>query len=95
MRQPAVYILASKKYGVLYVGVTSSLPQRIWQHKNHLAESFTKKYKVTSLVYFELAETMESAIGREKLLKKLGRSEKIDLINEKNLDWLDLYPSIL
>lgn len=95
MKQPAIYILASKKYGVLYVGVTSNLLQRIWQHKNYLADSFTNKYKVTTLVYFEQAETISSAIEREKILKKKAREEKIDLINAKNLDWLDLYPTIL
>ena len=79
MKHPAVYILASKKNGTLYIGVTSNLPQRIWQHKNHQAEGFTKKYNVTSLVYFEQAETMESAIIREKALKKLvAQKNKVD-----------------
>jgi putative endonuclease len=95
MKRPAVYILASKKDGTLYIGVTSNLPQRIWQHKNHQAEGFTKKYNVTTLVYFEQAETMESAISREKALKKLRREAKIKLIEANNPDWLDLYKSIL
>lgn len=95
MKNPAVYILSSQKDGTLYIGVTSNLPQRIWQHKNHQAEGFTKKYNVTTLVYFEQAETMESAISREKVLKKIRREAKIKLIEAKNLDWIDLYESIL
>jgi putative endonuclease len=95
MKHPAVYILASQKDGTLYIGVTSNLPQRIWQHKNHQAEGFTKKYNVATLVYFEQTETMESAIVREKILKKLGREAKIKMIEENNPDWLDLYATIL
>jgi putative endonuclease len=95
MKHPAVYILASQKDGTLYIGVTSNLPQRIWQHKNHQAEGFTKKYNVTTLVYFEQAETMESAIGREKVLKKLRREAKIKLIEANNPDWMDLYETII
>jgi putative endonuclease len=95
LKQPAVYILASQKNGTLYIGVTSNLPKRIWQHKNHLIEGFTKKYKVTMLVYYEQAETMESAIVREKKLKKMGRKEKIQLIETNNPDWLDLGEMIM
>jgi putative endonuclease len=95
MKHPAVYILASQKDGTLYVGVTSNLPQRIWQHKNHQAEGFTKKYNVTTLVYFEQAETMASAIAREKALKKFSREAKIKLIETNNPDWLDLYEAII
>ena len=95
MKHPAVYILSSQKDGTLYIGVTSNLPQRIWQHKNHQVEGFTKKYNVTTLVYFEQAETMASAIGREKLLKKLRREAKIKLIEANNPDWIDLYETIL
>ena len=91
MKQPAVYILASQKNGTLYIGVTSNLTQRIWKHKNHQSEGFTKKYNVTTLVYFEQAENMESAIIREKILKKLRRSEKIKLIESLNPEWMDLY----
>ena len=94
MKQPSVYILASQKNGTLYIGVTSSLVQRIWQHKNHQAEGFTKKYNVFTLVYFEQAETMESAIDREKILKKIRREEKIQLIEASNPEWLDLYEGI-
>ena len=95
MKYPAVYILASQKNGTLYIGVTSNLVQRIWQHKNHQVEGFTKKYDVTNLVYFEQAETMESAIVREKILKKIGREEKIQLIQLGNPNWMDLYETIL
>jgi len=73
-KQPAVYILASKRNGTLYVGVTSDLIKRVWEHKNDLAEGFTKKYGVHSLVYFEQCDDMITAIGREKQLKKWNRA---------------------
>jgi putative endonuclease len=95
MKQPAIYILASQKNGTLYIGVTSNLVQRIWQHKNQLVDGFTKKYNVTMLVYFEQAETMEVMITREKVLKKLGREEKIKLIKTNNPNWEDLFESII
>jgi len=95
MKHPAVYILASRKDGTLYIGVTSNLVQRIWQHKNHQAEGFTKKYNVTTLVHFEQAETMASAIVREKILKKLRRTEKVKLIESNNPDWTDLYERLI
>ncbi len=95
MKQPATYILASQKNGTLYIGVTSNLSQRIWQHKNHLVDGFTKKYNVTILVYFEQAETMECAIAREKVLKKMRREAKIRLIEANNPDWMGLYETIL
>ena len=95
MKQPAVYILASKRNGTLYVGVTSDLVQRVWQHKNDVVEGFTKKYGVHTLVYFELHDDMESAILREKRLKKWNRDWKLRLIEEKNPDWNDLYDSIV
>ena len=95
MKQPAIYILASKRNGTLYIGVTSNLIQRIWQHKQHLVEGFTKKYNVTMLVYFEQAPAMDSAIAREKVLKKLGRRAKINLINQQNPHWRDLYPQLI
>jgi putative endonuclease len=95
MKNPAVYILSRKMNGTLYIGVTSDLPQRIWQHKNHLADGFTKKYDVTQLVFFEQHITMESAITREKQLKNWKREWKIELIESKNLEWIDLYNSII
>ena len=95
MKQPAVYILASKRNGTLYIGVTSDLVQRVWQHKNDVVEGFTKKYGVHTLVYFELHDDMENAILREKRLKKWNRDWKLRLIEEKNPDWNDLYSSII
>ena len=95
MKQPAVYILASQRNGTLYIGVTSDLVQRVWQHKNDVADGFTKKYGVHTLVYFELLDDMENAIIREKRLKKWNRAWKLRLIEEKNPDWNDLYASIL
>jgi putative endonuclease len=95
MKQPAVYILASKRNGTLYVGVTSDLAVRVWQHRNDIVEGFTKQHGVHMLVYFELHDDMESAIVREKRLKKWNRAWKLRLIEEMNPDWNDLYGSIL
>lgn len=95
MKQAYVYILASKPNGTLYVGVTSNLPQRIWQHKNEMVDGFTKKYSVHMLVYFEACIDMYSAISREKQLKSWKRNWKIRLIEDFNPRWLDLYQSIL
>ncbi len=95
MKQPAVYILASKRNGTLYTGVTSNLIKRIWEHKNGLIEGFTKKYRVHQLVYFELHENMPSAIAREKQIKKWNRDWKIEIIEKENPEWEDLWPRIL
>ena len=95
MKLPAVYIMANQRNGTLYIGVTSNLIQRVWQHKNHLADGFTKKYKITTLVYFEQTSTIESAITREKELKGWSRAKKIFLIEEQNPYWMDLYDSLL
>lgn len=89
-----VYILASARNGVLYVGVTSNLPQRIWQHKNDEADGFTKKYLVHTLVWFEQHESAESAITREKQVKKWNRMWKIREIDLLNPGWRDLYDDI-
>lgn len=94
-RQPAVYILASKYNGTLYIGVTSNLIQRIWQHKNDLVEGFSEKYGVHSLVYYELHGDMPTAIQREKQLKKWNRQWKIDLIEKMNPAWRDLWEKII
>ena len=91
MKQYFVYILASKKNGVLYIGVTGDLIKRMWQHKNGLAEGFTKKYFVHKLVYFENTTNVMSAIKREKQLKKWNRDWKIQLIEKENPGWEDLY----
>ena len=90
MRQPVVYILASKPYGTLYVGVTSSIAARIEAHRNGSVEGFTKDYGVTTLVYFELHADMYEAIQREKRLKKWNRAWKVRLIEEMNPEWKDL-----
>ena len=94
-RQPCVYMLASRKNGVLYIGVTSDLVKRVWQHKNDVVESFTHRYGVHLLVWYELHPTMESAILREKMLKRWKRDWKMRLIKEGNAGWNDLYPTIL
>jgi len=94
-RQPAVYILASKRNGTLYTGVTSDLPKRIWQHRNDLADGFTRKYSVHMLVYFELADEMPVAIAREKQIKGGSRAKKLAMIESMNPEWRDLYDDIL
>lgn len=87
--------MASKKNGTLYIGVTSDLVRRIYEHKNDLVEGFTQKYAVHDLVYFEVTESVESAITREKQLKKWNRAWKVNLIEKSNPDWKDLYPDLL
>ena len=94
-KQPAVYILASKRKGTLYIGVTSNLPQRIWQHKENLVEGFTKRYHVHHLVYFEPHSTMPEAIKREKQMKAWKRQWKVNLIEKENPVWRDLYSDII
>ncbi|HHO58380.1 MAG TPA: GIY-YIG nuclease family protein [Oceanithermus profundus] len=89
--EPAVYILASKKDGVLYIGVTSELKRRVWEHREGIGSVFTRKYHVHKLVYFERHPSMESAIVREKRLKKWDRAWKVRLIEATNPDWKDLY----
>ena len=91
MKQPCVYMLASRKNGTLYVGVTSDILKRIWEHKNNIVEGFTKRYGVHILVWFEMHETMESAITREKAIKEWKRVWKLDLIEQSNPEWRDLY----
>ena len=86
-----VYIMASKKNGTLYIGVTNDLIKRVYAHKNDLVEGFTKKYGVHQLVYYEQTEDVKSAIQREKQLKKWNRGWKIELIEKMNPDWKDLY----
>ena len=95
MKAPAVYILSNSTNSTLYIGVTSNLVQRIYQHKNHLADGFTKKYQINKLVYFEQYEDMETAIRREKSLKKWLRKWKNELIEKDNPNWNDLWDSIL
>jgi putative endonuclease len=90
MKLPCVYLLASGRNGTLYVGVTSDLIRRVWQHKNDLVEGFTKRYGVHNLVWYEPHETMESAIKREKSIKKWNRKWKLGLVEKSNPQWQDL-----
>jgi putative endonuclease len=94
-KQPAVYILASKRNGTLYVGVTGYLQNRAWIHKNDFVESFTKKYGIHRLVYYELHKDMMSAITREKQIKKWNRAWKLELIETQNPDWKNLWDEII
>ena len=92
--QPCVYLLASKRNGTLYLGVTSNLVQRVWQHKNDFVEGFTKRYGVHTLVWHEAYETMESAITREKAIKGWKRAWKFGLIEKGNRQWRDLFEEL-
>jgi len=94
-KQGYTYILSNKTNSVLYIGVTSNLPKRIWEHKNKVVEGFTQKYNVDKLVYYEISDTIENAIIREKYLKGKKREYKKELINNFNPEWIDLYESIL
>ncbi len=95
MKQYYVYMLASKRNGTLYIGVTSDLIRRIYEHKNNLIPGFTTKYNVHHLVYFESHADIETAILREKQLKKLNGKWKLDLIEGRNPGWTDLYDKLL
>ncbi|MNK84592.1 GIY-YIG nuclease superfamily protein [compost metagenome] len=90
-KQPAVYILASKRNGTLYTGVTSDLVRRVWEHKSDLLQGFTHRYAIQLLVYFELHDSMLAAIEREKQIKKWNRAWKLKLIEQGNPRWRDLY----
>jgi len=90
-RQYYVYLLASKRNGTLYLGVTSNLIKRVYEHKNNLVSGFTQKYKVHNLVYYETTDDINSAITREKQLKKWKRTWKMELIEKNNPGWRDLY----
>ena len=92
--QPAAYIMASRRNGTLYTGVTSNLPQRVWQHREGVVEGFTRRYGCKMLVWFEPHATMEHAIAREKQLKAGSRARKLALIETANPAWRDLYPDI-
>ena len=95
MKEPCVYMLASRRNGTLYVGATSDLVQRVWQHKNGVFGGFTKRYKVHLLVWYELHETMENAFSREKALKEWRRKWKLELIERGNPEWDDLYDGLV
>ncbi len=103
-KQPAVYVLASKRNGMLpdqgirgqvYIGVTSDLQKRAWEHKNDLVDGFTKRYGIHRMVYYELCEDMMSAIQREKQMKKWNRAWKLELIERHNPGWTDLWEGII
>lgn len=89
-----VYILASKRNGTLYVGVTSDLKKRVYQHKSNVLEGFTKQYNVHLLVYYECGENIDGALAREKQLKKWNRKWKLNLIEKENPEWKDLYEEL-
>ncbi len=95
MKYSYVYILANKQNGTVYIGVTSDIVKRVWEHKNNLVDGFTKKYDIHTLVYFETFEDIEEAIKREKQLKKWNRKWKLDLIEKGNPEWEDLYEQII
>jgi putative endonuclease len=87
--------MASRRNGTLYVGVTSDLMKRVWEHKNNVVEGFTKRYGIHHLVWYELHPTMESAILREKTIKEWKRSWKMEMIEKSNPEWQDLYPDLI
>ena len=95
MKSYYVYILTSQRNGTLYIGITNDLIKRVYEHKNNLIDGFTKKYAVHSLVYYEQYADIESAIIREKRLKKWNRKWKLELIEQDNPQWRDLYKDLL
>jgi putative endonuclease len=95
VKQPAVYIMASRRNGTLYTGVTSNLPQRAYQHREGLIPAFTARYKCKLLVWYEMHETMESAILREKKIKGGSRKKKLALIESLNPTWRDLFEDLM
>ena len=95
IKQPCVYILASKRNGTLYVGVTADLVKRAWEHREQFAEGFTKKYGVHNLIYYEMHADMIAAITRERQIKKWNRAWKLRLIESLNPEWRDLWAEIV
>ena len=94
MKQSAVYMMVNRRNETLYTGVTSNLPQRVWQHREGVADGFTKRYGCKLLVWYEMASTMEAAINREKQIKAGSRAKKLALIEGMNPTWKDLYEGI-
>ena len=94
MRQPCVYMLVSRRNGTLYVGVTSNLVRRVWEHRTDAVEGFTRRYGVHALVWYEVHDEMRTAIAREKAIKEWKRAWKVELIERENPRWLDLYERI-
>jgi putative endonuclease len=95
MKNYYVYIVTNKPHGTLYIGMTNDLVRRIYEHRNSLIDGFTKRYNLKRLVYFEVFDRVEEAIHREKRLKKWNRQWKIELIENSNLDWSDLYDELV
>ncbi len=95
MKQPCVYVMASERNGTLYIGTTSNLAQRVWQHKSDIAEGFTKRYGIHTLVWYESYADMLSAIARERDLKEWKRAWKLALIEASNPSWRDLYEGVI
>ena len=95
MKQPCVYIVANRRNGTLYTGVTSNPPKRAFEHREGLVKGFSKKYQCKMLVWYELYESMYEAIAREKQIKAGSRAKKLALIESLNLDWKDLYEALL
>ena len=93
--QPAVYLVVNRKRGAIYTGVTSDLPRRTWEHREGLIDGFTRRYGCKKLVWYELHATMDNAIAREKQIKAGSRKKKVELIEETNPDWRDLYSEIM
>ena len=94
-KQYYIYILSNKNNTVLYVGITNNLVRRVYEHKNKLCQGFTKKYNTDKLVYYEVCDEAVSAIAREKQIKAGSRKKKISLIESMNIEWDDLYTSIV
>ena len=94
-KRPCIYIMTNQPRGTMYIGVTSNLVQRVWQHRNHAVEGFTSKYQLTKLAYYERHEDMYEAIRREKSLKNWKRVWKIELIEKTNPNWVDLFSQIV
>jgi putative endonuclease len=94
MKHPAVYITASRRNGTLYVGVTSNLPQRAFEHREGIVPGFTRRYGCKMLVWYELHDTMAAAIAREKQIKGGSRRDKLALIEAMNPDWCDLFDDL-
>ena len=90
-----VYIMANKRYGTIYVGVTSDIARRVWEHKNDILPGFTRRYHLHDLVYYEAGDSIEGAIQREHTLKHWPRRWKTALIDEQNPNWDDLYPTLI
>jgi predicted GIY-YIG superfamily endonuclease len=94
VKRPCVYIMASRRNGTLYIGVTTDLARRAFEHRTGAMAGFTERYSCKTLVWYEAHERMDEAIAREKLLKAGGRAKKLDLIETMNPDWLDLYETL-